>query len=72
MDDGGRTSLRSQARCYAAWRAAHWMTNIGEKLTVQVDEMIREADVDDDGQINLCSLARCLCSRRAAPQEGLL
>ena len=29
------------------------MTNLGEKLTdVEVDEMIREADVDGDRQIN--------------------
>jgi len=31
----------------------HVMTNLGEKLSdVEVDEMIREADVDGDGQIN--------------------
>ncbi|KAK7040735.1 hypothetical protein VNI00_009641 [Paramarasmius palmivorus] len=31
----------------------HVMTNLGEKLTdTEVDEMIREADVDGDGQIN--------------------
>ena len=30
----------------------HVMTNLGEKLTdEEVDEMIREADVDGDGQI---------------------
>ena len=29
------------------------MTNLGEKLTDdEVDEMIREADIDGDGQIN--------------------
>jgi Ca2+-binding EF-hand superfamily protein len=38
-------SLRSLCR--------HVMTNLGEKLTQsEVDEMIREADVDGDGQIN--------------------
>ena len=29
------------------------MTNIGEKLTdEEVDEMVQEADIDEDGQIN--------------------
>lgn len=41
------------------------MTNLGEKLTdEEVDEMIREADIDGDGQVNyegttqLCVLFR--------------
>jgi calmodulin len=30
----------------------HVMTNLGEKLTdEEVDEMIREADIDGDGQV---------------------
>lgn len=31
----------------------HIMTNLGEKLPdVEVDEMLREADIDGDGQVN--------------------
>merc|ERR1711933_625937 len=37
----------------SAAEVRHVMTNLGEKLTdEEVDEMIREADVDGDGQIN--------------------
>ena len=37
----------------SAGELAHVMTNLGEKLTdEEVDEMIREADVDNDGRIN--------------------
>ncbi len=43
----------------------HVMTNLGEKLTEEeVEEMIREADVDGDGQINYeGSITRtCACA----------
>ena len=47
----------------------HVMTNLGEKLTdEEVDEMIREADIDGDGQVNyegkwlLSSLCAWLCT----------
>ena len=39
--------------CSSAAELRHVMTNLGEKLTDdEVDEMIREADIDGDGQIN--------------------
>lgn len=43
----------------------HVMTNLGEKLTdEEVDEMIREADIDGDGQVNYegeCVAADYIC-----------
>ena len=48
----------------------HIMTNLGEKLTdEEVDEMIREADVDGDGQINydeFVDMVRKSCCRALA------
>ncbi|KAL7412519.1 hypothetical protein BDY24DRAFT_341722, partial [Mrakia frigida] len=39
----------------------HVMTNLGEKLTQsEVDEMIREADVDGDGQINYAEFVKMM------------
>jgi calmodulin len=47
----------------------HVMTNLGEKLTdEEVDEMIREADIDGDGQVNYegrPSLAQVTALKRA-------
>ena len=38
---------------FSAAELRHVMTNLGEKLTdEEVDEMIREADIDGDGQVN--------------------
>lgn len=57
------------------------MTNLGEKLTdEEVDEMIREADVDGDGQVRSCrgsgvsvSGSDCLCGMHACRLEtGML
>lgn len=42
----------------------HVMTNLGEKLTdEEVDEMIREADVDGDGQVNYEEFVRMMLSK---------
>ena len=53
----------------------HVMTNLGEKLTdEEVDEMIREADIDGDGQVNyegnlsICKMALLV---PAQPQSTL-
>ena len=40
------------------------MTNLGEKLTEEeVDEKIREADVDGDGQINYEEFVKMMTSK---------
>merc|ERR1712224_780976 len=42
----------------------HIMTNLGEKLTdEEVDEMIREADIDGDGQINYEEFVKMMMSQ---------
>jgi calmodulin len=47
------------------------MTNLGEKLTdEEVDEIIREVDIDGDGQINyeeFVKMMRCVCPEAPAP-----
>ncbi|KAK7248233.1 calmodulin [Aureococcus anophagefferens] len=48
----------------------HIMTNLGEKLTdEEVDEMLREADIDGDGQINYEEFVKMMMSKpRPAPR----
>eukprot|EP00804_Cyclotella_cryptica_P016645 CCRYP_001963-RA/>CCRYP_001963-RA protein AED:0.34 eAED:0.49 QI:144/0.5/0.4/1/0.5/0.4/5/0/205 len=50
----------------------HIMTNLGEKLTdEEVDEMIREADIDGDGQINYEEFVKMMMSNlRAQGHNG--
>lgn len=48
----------------------HVMTNLGEKLTdEEVDEMIREADIDGDGQVNYEGID-IACSVCCAPLDA--
>eukprot|EP00979_Chaetoceros_neogracilis_P007913 scaffold1724_cov226-Chaetoceros_neogracile.AAC.1 len=48
----------------------HIMTNLGEKLTdEEVDEMIREADIDGDGQINYEEFVKMMMSKRSVEGE---
>lgn len=47
------------------------MTNLGETLTdEEVDEMVREADVDGDGQINYKEFVKVMMAKRARSQSG--
>ncbi|XVF20607.1 hypothetical protein REPUB_Repub12eG0015300 [Reevesia pubescens] len=53
LQEAFRVFDKDQNGFISAAELRHVMTNLGEKLTdEEVDEIIREADVDGDGQIN--------------------
>ncbi|KAG5252604.1 calmodulin Z-box Binding Factor [Salix suchowensis] len=55
----------SEEELKEAFRLRHVMTNLGEKLTdEEVDEMIREADVDGDGQINYEEFVKVMMAKK--------
>lgn len=48
----------------SAQELRHVMTNLGERLTdEEVDEMLREADVDGDGKINYEEFVKLMVSK---------
>ncbi|KAL5107259.1 Calmodulin [Taenia crassiceps] len=52
-NEGYRQRRRNPGSFSCIRQGWHVMTNLGEKLTdEEVDEMIREADIDGDGQVN--------------------
>lgn len=54
---------RSGSGFISAAELRHVLTSIGDKLTEEeADEIIREADVDGNGQIDYNEFARVLCS----------
>lgn len=69
-------SAATHAQCNLCPRAQlrHVMTNLGEKLSEQeVEEMIREADVDNDGQVNYDEFVNMMvgaAGRRHASRGG--
>lgn len=58
------TIIHIYFRFISAPELRHIMTNLGEKLSdEEVDEMIREADIDGDGQINYEEFVKMMMSK---------
>ncbi|KAG5574171.1 hypothetical protein H5410_063937 [Solanum commersonii] len=64
LKEAFRVFDKDQNRFISATELRHVMTNLGEKLTDEgVDEMIREADVDGDGQINYDEFVKVMMTK---------
>ncbi|XP_021901001.1 calmodulin-7-like isoform X4 [Carica papaya] len=65
LKEAFRVFDKDQNGFISAAELRHVMTNLGEKLTdEEVDEMIREADVDGDGQINYEEFVKVMMANR--------
>ncbi|TQE06211.1 hypothetical protein C1H46_008151 [Malus baccata] len=71
LKEAFRVFDKDQNGFISAAELRHVMTNLGEKLTdEEVDEMIREADVDGDGQINYEEFVKVMmanCNAEVSP-----
>ncbi|RWW46143.1 hypothetical protein BHE74_00047952, partial [Ensete ventricosum] len=64
LKEAFRVFDKDQNGFISAAELRHVMTNLGEKLTdEEVDEMIREADVDGDGQINYDEFVKIMMAK---------
>uniref|UniRef100_A0A803PYE2 EF-hand domain-containing protein n=1 Tax=Cannabis sativa TaxID=3483 RepID=A0A803PYE2_CANSA len=65
LKEAFRVFDKDQNGFISAAELRHVMTNLGEKLTdEEVDEMIREADVDGDGQINYEEFVKVMMAKK--------
>ncbi|KAK4358468.1 hypothetical protein RND71_020697 [Anisodus tanguticus] len=70
LKEAFRVFDKDQNGFISAAELRHVMTNLGEKLTdEEVDEMIREADVDGDGQINYDEFVKVMMAKRRRRAE---
>uniref|UniRef100_M1E148 Calmodulin-3 n=2 Tax=Solanum tuberosum TaxID=4113 RepID=M1E148_SOLTU len=64
LKEAFRVFDKDQNGFISAAELRHVITNLGEKLTdEEVDEMIREADVDGDGQINYDEFVKVMMAK---------
>ncbi|KAL6853536.1 hypothetical protein ACP4OV_019565 [Aristida adscensionis] len=65
LKEAFRVFDKDQDGVISAAELRHVMTNLGEKLSDQeVDEMVREADVDGDGHINYDEFVKVMVAKR--------
>ncbi|KAJ4895676.1 Calmodulin-5 [Raphanus sativus] len=65
LKEAFRVFDKDQNGFISAAELRHVMTNLGEKLTdEEVDEMVREADVDGDGQINYDEFVKVMMANK--------